>query len=98
MRNLTLCITRSPGRTHDRCSNILIYLQRKLLHDVECFKLFHSFTPRSDAQRTAKQKERKEQELEKCRFNAEMMEEQTGSVVEVVRTIYALNFLFKSMN
>ena len=34
-----------------------------------------SFVLRSDAQRSAKQKERREQELEKCKFNAEIMEE-----------------------
>ena len=38
---------------------------------------------RSDAQRTAKQKERKEQDLEKFSFNAEILEEQFVNITMV---------------
>ena len=48
------------------------------------FTLLHYF--RSDAQRTAKQKERKEQELEKCRFNAEIMDDPSIGANVVSRT------------
>jgi hypothetical protein len=39
------------------------------------FKGSFAFVFRSDAQRSAKQKERKERELEHCAFNAEHMED-----------------------
>ena len=49
---------------------VLYYLPIKILNQNSW-----SFVLRSDAQRSAKQKERREQELEKCKFNAEIMEE-----------------------
>ena len=48
------------------------------------------FILRSDAQRAAKQKERKEKELELCAFNAEQIEDSshTHSLVTFIRDFY----------
>ena len=59
------------------------------------------FCSRSDVQRAKKQKERNEQELAKCKFNAELMEDLTTGE-EVVSYSYKINLsysqcvLFKS--
>ena len=55
---------------------------------------------RSDVQRAKKQKERNEQELAKCKFNAELMEDLTTGE-EPVSYSYKINLsqsvLFKSL-
>ena len=50
---------------------------------------------RSDAQRAAKQKERKEKELELCAFNAEQIEDShhTHSLVSTANTTILQHFI-----
>ena len=60
------------------------------------FNMQNTFTdPRSDAQRAAKQKERKEKELEQCAFNAEQIEDSshTHSLVSSRRVTYSIQFV-----
>ena len=94
------CVQRSPGicscqlclKVRIKCFIQLYRIYYKLLQQTQTLLklklLFDLFTVlcRSDAQRAAKQKERKEKELELCAFNAEQIEDShhTHSLVSTV--------------